>query len=50
LGTLGVFFLYVLSSDWISKHAAYFTRNINFFLGGLFAMLAIIQVMQVVDG
>jgi threonine/homoserine/homoserine lactone efflux protein len=49
LGTLGVFFLYVLSADWISKHAAYFTRNINFFLGGLFVLLAVIQAIQMID-
>ncbi|WP_157472370.1 LysE family transporter [Neolewinella persica] len=47
LGALGVFFLYVLSADWISRHAAYFTRNINFFLGGLFVVLAVIQAIRI---
>ena len=47
LGALGVFSLYVLSADWISKNAAYFTRNINFFLGGLFVLLAVVQAIRI---
>lgn len=50
LGALAIFILYARSGDWISQRAAYFTRNINFFLGGLFAVLAIIQAIQIVDG
>lgn len=46
-GTLAVFFLYARLSDWISDHAAFFTRNINFFLGGLFIFLAAVQAWRI---
>lgn len=48
-GTLGVFFLYARLSGWISDHAAFFTRNINFFLGGLFVVLAAIQAVRIME-
>ena len=47
LGALLVFFLYARLADWISRNAAYFTRNINFFLGGFFVLLAVVQAVRV---
>jgi threonine/homoserine/homoserine lactone efflux protein len=47
-GSLLVFGGYARLSDWISRNAAYFTRNINFFLGGLFVLLACIQGMRMI--
>jgi threonine/homoserine/homoserine lactone efflux protein len=46
LGALLVFVLYGRLSGWISRNMALFTRNINFFIGGLFALLAVVQVVQ----
>ncbi len=47
LGALIVFFLYARLAKWISENAAFFTRNINFFLGGLFVVLAVIQAWRI---
>ncbi|MEM9929993.1 MAG: LysE family transporter [Bacteroidota bacterium] len=47
LGALLIFFLYARLAEWISKNAAFFTRNINFFLGGLFVLLAAIQAWRI---
>lgn len=47
LGALFIFFLYARLAEWISEHAAFFTRNINFFLGGLFVLLAVIQAWRI---
>lgn len=49
LGALLIFFLYGRLSGWISKNMALFTRNINFFIGGLFALLAIFQAVQMYE-
>ncbi len=49
LGALFIFFLYARLAEWISEHAAFFTRNINFFLGGLFVLLAAIQAWRLWD-
>lgn len=46
-GALLVFFAYARLADWISRHANYLTRNINFLLGGLLAMLALVQAARV---
>lgn len=46
LGALFVFILYGHLSGWISRNMALFTRNINFFIGGLFALLAIVQAVR----
>ena len=45
-GAYGILFGYARSADWLSRHVAYFTRNIYFFVGGLLAMLAVIQVVR----
>ena len=47
LGALVIFFLYARLSGWISRHLTYFTRNINFFLAGLFALLTVAQAMRI---
>jgi len=47
LGALLVFLLYVRLSGWISRNLALFTRNINFFIGGLFAVLALVQAVRI---
>lgn len=46
LGALLVFFMYARLGDWISRNAALFTRNINFFIGGLFVLLALLQSIR----
>jgi threonine/homoserine/homoserine lactone efflux protein len=46
LGALLVFVLYGRLSGWINRNMALFTRNINFFIGGLFALLAVVQAVQ----
>lgn len=46
LGAFLVFLLYARLSGWISRNMALFTRNINFFIGGLFVVLAVVQAMQ----
>ena len=47
LGASVVFFTYARTADWMSRHVAYFTRNIYFFVGGLLAVLALVQVFRV---
>jgi threonine/homoserine/homoserine lactone efflux protein len=49
LGALFIFTLYGRLSGWINRNMALFTRNINFFIGGLFAFLAVVQVVQMYD-
>ena len=49
LGALSLLAAYAHFADYISKRAAYFTRNINYFLSGIFLMLAIIQVIQLIS-
>lgn len=46
IGALLVFLLYARLGDWINRNAALFTRNINFFIGGLFALLALVQSVR----
>lgn len=48
LGALLIFLLYARLGKWIERHAAYFTRNINFFLAGLLALLMVVQFWRVV--
>jgi threonine/homoserine/homoserine lactone efflux protein len=47
IGALIVFFLYAHLADWISRNMALFTRNINFFIGGLFVLLAVLQAVRI---
>jgi len=42
-GAMGVFSLYVLLAEWFNRRAALFTRNINFFIGGFFVLLVVLQ-------
>lgn len=46
LGALLIFALYGRLSGWISRNMALFTRNINFFIGGLFVLLAVVQAAR----
>jgi len=46
LGAFMIFVLYGRLSGWITRNMALFARNINFFIGGLFALLAVVQAMQ----
>ncbi|TXF91412.1 hypothetical protein FUA23_01570 [Neolewinella aurantiaca] len=49
LGAWLVFVAYGRLSGWINKNMSLFTRNINFFIGGLFALLAIFQAVQMYE-
>lgn len=42
-GALLVFGLYARSAAWIDRNAHYLTQNINYVLGGLFTLLAVVQ-------
>jgi len=42
-GAFIVFVLYVWSADWVSRHAAWMTRNINYIMSGFFLFLAGLQ-------
>lgn len=46
-GALFIFLLYARLADWFTRHAALLTRNINFVIGGLLVVLAMIQTMRV---
>ncbi len=46
MGAFLIFALYGRLSGWISRNMALFTRNINFFIGGLFALLALVQAVR----
>lgn len=46
LGAFLVFLLYARLAGWVSRNMALFTRNINFFIGGLFVLLAVVQVVR----
>lgn len=46
LGAYLVFLLYARLAGWISRNMALFTRNINFFIGGLFVLLAVVQAVR----
>lgn len=47
-GAMGVFSGYVIAAEWFNRRAAVFTRNINFFIGGFFILLVIIQGVQMI--
>jgi len=46
LGTLLIFVLYGRLSGWITRNMALFARNINFFISGIFVVLAAIQAIR----
>jgi threonine/homoserine/homoserine lactone efflux protein len=47
LGAFGIFVLYARLAGWVDRNMALFTRNINFFIGGLFAVLAVVQAVRI---
>ncbi len=47
IGSALIFGTYAKMAEWIRNHAEFLTRNINFILGGLFALLALIQGVRV---
>lgn len=46
LGSGCALLLYVLGAGWILKNARFMARHLNYFLGGLFLVIAIIQIVQ----
>lgn len=50
LGGLTMLAAYAYFAVYIAKRAQYFTRNINYFLSGLFLVLAMVQIVQLVVG
>ena len=42
-GAMVIFGTYARMAEWIRANAAYFTRNINFILSGLFVVLTLVQ-------
>lgn len=48
LGGFTMLTLYAYFAVYIAKRAQYFTRNINYFLSGLFLILAVLQIVQLV--
>lgn len=50
LGSGSALVLYVLGAGWIEKNAYFLARNLNYFLGGLFLLIAILQIIQFYGG
>jgi hypothetical protein len=50
LGSGAALALYVLGAGWIVKNARFLARHLNYFLGGLFLLIAIIQMVQFYNG
>ena len=51
--TLGAFTMlgaYARFAQFILKRASYFARNLNYFLSGLFLLLAVVQRVQLYGG
>lgn len=48
-GALIVFLTYARLADWFSRHASLLTRNINFLIGGLLVVLAVIQAIRMLN-
>jgi threonine/homoserine/homoserine lactone efflux protein len=46
VGSFLMFYLYVIAADWISENAEWFTRNMNYIIGGFFALLACFQAFS----
>lgn len=46
LGSGAALLLYVYSAKWIAANAQFFARHLNYFLSGLFLLLAVIQIIQ----
>ena len=47
LGALLNFMAYARLADWMHRNAQFFTRHINYFLGGLLLLLAMVQGIRV---
>ena len=47
LGALLIFMAYARLADWMYRNAGFFTRHINYFLGGLLLTLALVQGIRV---
>ena len=45
-GALGIFGAYARMADWMQRHARFLTRNINFVLGGILVVLAVVQGLR----
>ncbi|GAB5552987.1 MAG: lysine transporter LysE [Saprospiraceae bacterium] len=46
LGSGAALLLYVYSAKWIAANAQFFARHLNYFLSGLFLLLAVFQIIQ----
>lgn len=46
-GALAIFCSYARLADWIRRNAAFFTRNIYFFVGGLLAVGAVVEAVRI---
>lgn len=46
LGSGAALLLYLYSAKWIAANAQFFARHLNYFLSGLFLLLAILQIIQ----
>ena len=47
LGSGAALLCYVYGAKWILLRAKFFTRHLNYFLSGLFLVLAIVQIVQI---
>ena len=45
-GAMGIFGAYARLAGWLQRHAHFLTRNINFLLGGILLVLAVLQGMR----
>ena len=45
-GAFSIFWCYGRLANWIDRRAAFFTRNIYFFVGGLLGVLAVVQALR----
>ena len=48
LGGMAMLTSYSYFAAYIAQRAQYFTRNINYFLSGLFLLLAVVQIVQLI--
>lgn len=46
LGSGSALALYILGAGWIVKNIRFLARHLNYFLGGLFLLIAILQIVQ----
>lgn len=48
-GGASIFILYARSAYYVQRNAAYLTRNLNFIMGGIFVVLAVVQGVRVLS-